>query len=153
MRRFNRSLCLLIPAAICMALIAADAPTSQPTKRTTQSGLTIISVQPSNGAQAGDKVSVLYTGKLADGTVFDASSQHPDPQTGQVAPIDFTLGAGNVIKGWDEGLVGMNIGEKRTLIIPPNLGYGAQGAGDGKIPANATLTFDVELVGISRPSK
>jgi peptidylprolyl isomerase len=150
---FNRSLSLFILAGICVSLIAADAPTTEPAKRTTASGLTIITVQPGSGAQPGDKVSLLYTGKLQDGTVFDASSQHPDPQTGQVAPIDLTLGAGQVIKGWDEGIVGMNVGEKRTLIIPPNLAYGPQGAGGGKIPPNATLTFDVELVGISRPSK
>lgn len=99
-------------------------------------------------AQDGDLVSVLYTGKLTDGTVFDASSKHDNK------PISFVLGANMVIKGWDEGLIGMEIGEKKTLTIAPEKAYGAQGIPDGKggyiIPQNATLVFDVELVDIKR---
>lgn len=91
-------------------------------------------------AQAHDQVSVHYTGKLVDGTVFDSSVERGEP-------ISFTLGEGQVIKGWDQGILGMCIGEKRTLKIPPSLGYGAQGAG-GKIPGGATLIFDTELVDI-----
>ncbi len=87
----------------------------------------------------GDKISVLYTGKLTDGTVFDASSLHGG------APFDFVVGQGMVIQGWDQGLLGTKVGEKRTLSIPSDLGYGAQGAG-GSIPPNADLIFDVELV-------
>jgi peptidylprolyl isomerase len=148
---------LLTLAALSLLALTVrgdDAPATQPAERTTASGLKIIEVKPLSEAltaQSGDVVWVLYTGKLQDGTVFDSSAMHPDNQ-GELDPIKFHLGQGNVIKGWDEGIVGMKVGEKRTLIIPPDLAYGAQGAG-GKIPPNATLTFDVELVGISRPGK
>jgi FKBP-type peptidyl-prolyl cis-trans isomerase len=93
-------------------------------------------------AKAGDTVTVNYVGALPDGTVFDASAKH-----GQ--PFSFTLGAGQVIAGWDQGLVGMKVGGKRKLIIPPDMAYGAQGAG-GVIPPNATLLFEVELVKIGQ---
>jgi peptidylprolyl isomerase len=88
-------------------------------------------------AKAGDKVAVLYTGTLADGGVFDSTS-------GRGEPFVFRVGAGLVIKGWDEGVAGMREGEKRRLVLPPDLAYG-QG-GSGPIPPNATLTFDLELV-------
>jgi FKBP-type peptidyl-prolyl cis-trans isomerase len=89
----------------------------------------------------GDTVFVQYTGKLTDGTKFDSSYDHG----GQ--PFSFTVGAGQVIQGWEQGLLGMKAGEKRTLTIPPSLGYGSAGAG-GVIPPNATLVFDIELVSI-----
>jgi len=111
---------------------------------TKANGLKITHVSAGEGAKAGDNASVLYTGKLQDGTEFDSSAKHGNE------PIDFILGKGMVIKGWDEGLEGMQVGEKRVLVIPPTLGYGEQGAG-GVIPPNATLTFDVELVGLRRP--
>ncbi|MBP7689414.1 MAG: FKBP-type peptidyl-prolyl cis-trans isomerase [Thermoflexales bacterium] len=97
--------------------------------------------QPGTGAAAkdGDQITVDYTGKLQDGTVFDTS-------VGKT-PFQFTLGAGQVIPGWDQGLLGMKVGGKRTLTIPPSLAYGEQGAG-GVIPPNATLIFDVELISI-----
>lgn len=91
-------------------------------------------------AKAGDTVTVNYVGMLPNGQVFDASANH-----GQA--FSFQLGAGQVIPGWDQGLVGMKVGGKRQLIIPPDMGYGAQGAG-GVIPPNATLVFEVELVGV-----
>jgi FKBP-type peptidyl-prolyl cis-trans isomerase len=94
-------------------------------------------------AQAGDTLVMNYTGRLTDGTIFDSNVL---PKFGHVEPFKFTLGAGQVIKGWDEGLLGMKIGEKKTLTIPPEKGYGAQAV--GSIPANSTLIFDVELVGI-----
>ena len=90
------------------------------------------------------QVSVHYQGRLEDGTIFDDSHKRGEP-------ITFTLGKGQVIKGWDQGIEGMAVGEKRTLTIPPELGYGEQGAGD-VIPPNATLIFDVELVAASIPA-
>ncbi len=89
-------------------------------------------------AEVGNKVFVHYTGKLEDGSVFDSSLTR-----GQ--PFSFTLGEGQVIRGWEQGILGMKVGEKRVLTIPPELGYGAAGAG-GVIPPNATLTFEVELL-------
>lgn len=95
-------------------------------------------------SKVGDKLIMNYTGRLTDGTVFDSNI---DPKFNHVAPFEFTLGAGQVIKGWDEGLVGMKIGEKKTLTIPSDKGYGERGV-PGVIPPGATLVFDVELVGI-----
>jgi FKBP-type peptidyl-prolyl cis-trans isomerase len=97
-------------------------------------------------AKKGDTVAMNYTGRLADGTVFDSNV---DPKFNHVTPFIFTLGAGQVIPGWDKGIVGMKVGEKKTLVIPPADGYGAAGAG-GVIPPNATLTFEVELLGIKK---
>jgi rhodanese-related sulfurtransferase len=94
-------------------------------------------------ADIGMSVSVHYTGKLEDGTVFDSSIPRGQPFT-------FTLGAGQVIKGWDLGVEGMTVGEKRNLVIPPHLGYGVRGAG-ATIPPNATLIFDVELLEVTMP--
>jgi FKBP-type peptidyl-prolyl cis-trans isomerase len=99
----------------------------------------------SNVAKTGDTVSMNYTGRLADGTVFDSNV---DPKFGHVKPFEFTLGAGQVIAGWDKGIVGMKVGEKKTLVIPPEDGYGAKDY--GPIPANSTLTFDVELLAIKK---
>lgn len=92
-------------------------------------------------AKAGDTVTVTYIGALPDGTVFDASKNHGD------GTFSFTLGAGQVIQGWDLGVAGMKVGGKRQLVIPPDMGYGAQGAG-GAIPPNATLLFEIELLGV-----
>lgn len=91
-------------------------------------------------AKVGDTVLVHYTGKLQDGTVFDSS-------VSRGVPFSFTLGENRVIAGWEQGILGMTEGEKKTLTIPPELGYGAMGV-PGVIPANATLIFDVELVDI-----
>ncbi len=90
---------------------------------------------------AGKTVSVHYTGKLTDGTKFDSSLDRGDP-------FSFRLGAGQVIKGWDQGVAGMKVGGKRLLTIPPELGYGQRGF-PGAIPPNSTLVFEVELLGVS----
>lgn len=110
---------------------------------TTESGLQYIELTEGTGAtpQPGQRVVVHYTGTLEDGTKFDSSRDRNRPFT-------FTIGVGQVIQGWDEGVGTMKVGGRRQLIIPPDLGYGARGAG-GVIPPNATLIFDVELLRIA----
>ena len=97
-------------------------------------------------AIAGDLVSVNYTGKLADGSVFDSNV---DPKFGHVEPFQFTLGAGQVIPGWEKGILGMKVGEKKSLVISPEDAYGEFGV-PGIIPGGATLYFDVELLAIKK---
>lgn len=96
-------------------------------------------------AKAGDTVSMNYTGRLTNGTVFDSNV---DPKFNHVQPFVFKLGAGQVIAGWDKGIVGMKVGEKKTLTIAPEDAYGANGV-PGVIPPNSTLIFDVELLKIN----
>jgi FKBP-type peptidyl-prolyl cis-trans isomerase len=138
-------------ALLALATLAAVGPFGRANAATDQviempNGLKYTDDTTGNGAEAtaGKKVSVHYTGWLynngAKGAKFDSSVDR-----GQ--PFQFTLGAHQVIAGWDEGVAGMKVGGKRTLIIPPELGYGARGAG-GVIPPNATLMFDVELLGV-----
>ncbi len=109
---------------------------------TTESGLQYIDITEGEGdsPSSGQTVTVHYTGTLTDGKQFDSSRDRG-------SPFSFKIGVGQVIKGWDEGVSSMKVGGRRTLIIPPQLGYGSRGAG-GVIPANATLVFDVELLGI-----
>jgi FKBP-type peptidyl-prolyl cis-trans isomerase FkpA len=120
----------------------ATAPSPSANAVTTADGLVYEDLQVGTGtaAQAGDSVSVYYTGWLADGTKFDSSLDREQA-------FDFTLGAGNVIAGWDEGVVGMKVGGVRLLVIPPSLGYGATQY--SSIPGNSTLTFEVQLVAIN----
>jgi peptidylprolyl isomerase len=109
---------------------------------TTKSGLKYVDVVVGKGAQPhpGQTVTVDYVGKLTNGTVFDASKNHG-------GTFQFVIGEGQVIKGWDQGVMSMRVGGERKLIIPPALGYGAAGAG-GVIPPNATLIFQVKLLGV-----
>ena len=111
-------------------------------------GLQITTLSEGTGiaAKSGDTVSVNYTGTFEDGAAFDSNV---DPKFGHVAPYQFILGQGMVILGWDEGVAGMKVGEKRKLVIPSDLAYGDQGI-PGSIPAKATLTFDVELLKIGK---
>lgn len=111
-------------------------------EKITDSGLTYEDLVEGDGAlaAAGQQVSVHYSGWLTDGSKFDSSIDRNQP-------FSFSLGRGMVIRGWDEGVAGMKVGGKRRLTIPPQLGYGAQGAG-GVIPPNATLVFEVELLGV-----
>jgi peptidylprolyl isomerase len=139
---------LTATALTLAALIAtsiAPAHAQQGKRMTTASGLQIIEVKEGTGASAAGKTAVVhYTGWLYNngqkGMKFDSSVDRNEP-------FSFPVGQGRVIKGWDEGVAGMKVGGKRTLIIPPALGYGARGAG-GVIPPNATLMFDVELLGV-----
>ena len=120
----------------------AEETQSDGNKKTTDSGLIIEDIVNGEGDEAtsGQTVTVNYTGTLKDGTQFDTSIGR--------APFSFPLGAGRVIKGWDEGVAGMKVGGKRKLTIPPELGYGSRGAGN-VIPANATLLFEVELLKVN----
>lgn len=117
-----------------------------PTDTTSATQLTVTDEVVGTGAvaAAGDTVTVNYVGSLTDGTVFDASANHGT--TG----FTFTLGAGQVIKGWDEGIVGMRVGGTRKLVIPASLAYGNQAVGN-VIPANSTLVFTVELLKVQKP--
>ena len=112
---------------------------------TTDSGLKYEDVTVGEGAEAvaGKTVSVHYTGWLTDGQKFDSSKDRNDP-------FAFVLGGGMVIKGWDEGVQGIKVGGKRKLIIPPELAYGKRGAGNGLIPPDAVLIFEVELLKIKK---
>lgn len=124
------------------APVAATAPVAA-ASQTNQLKIVDTKVGSGPAAKAGEQVTVNYTGWLygngTKGKKFDSSYDHGQPFT-------FALGAGNVIPGWDQGVAGMKVGGTRTLIIPPELGYGAGGTPDGTIPPNATLIFDVQLL-------
>jgi len=151
MNRLKKTLASLLPLLLLtgVAMTAQGQSNSAPTKvegkgKSTPSGLQYWDIQLGTGdeAKAGKTVKVHYTGWLTDGRKFDSSVDR-----GQ--PFSFPLGAGKVIKGWDEGVQGMKVGGKRQLRIPPDLAYGTRGAG-GLIPPNATLIFDVELLEVGK---
>ncbi len=119
----------------------APTPFQESESRPEGVGIETLKAGSGEGAKAGDTVTVHYTGTLATGQKFDSSVDR-----GQ--PFSFTLGAGKVIQGWEQGILGMKAGEKRRLTIPPELGYGSSGAG-GVIPPNATLIFEVEMLKIN----
>jgi FKBP-type peptidyl-prolyl cis-trans isomerase len=148
---------LLVIIGFALASLWAGPPSKpeQPTEPSTaSSGPALPRVSPSEkptitdlavgkgpAAKVGDTLVVNYTGRLPDGTKFDSSLDK-----GQ--PFEFPLGDHRVILGWERGLVGMKVGGKRKLVVQPSLGYGAEGSPDGRIPQNATLTFDIELLKI-----
>eukprot|EP00095_Tigriopus_kingsejongensis_P011665 maker-scaffold59_size442576-snap-gene-0.26 protein:Tk11665 transcript:maker-scaffold59_size442576-snap-gene-0.26-mRNA-1 annotation:"fk506-binding protein 7 precursor" len=127
---------------LCVVLVAVAGPCLAVETEERPSGLQIEFVEKvdpcEKEAQNGDLLTMHYTGTLEDGTKFDSSRDRSEP-------FKFQVGVGQVIKGWEEGIVGMCVGEKRKLIVPADLGYGEQGAGD-VIPGGATLYFDVELL-------
>lgn len=149
----NRALCFVFATLLVTGAVYAQSPSLTPEQTkalvafsdgttTTPSGLRYKILRPGTGAQPqkGETVTAEYVGKFLDGTVFDASANHP-------AAFQFALGTGQVIKAWDEAFLSMKKGEKRLLVVPPELGYGAAASG-GPIPPNSWLVFEVELIGI-----
>jgi len=152
MAKYRAAISIILALTATFVLAQTTTPkkpnTSAPTKVTgdgikTPSGLTYWDIRVGNGdvAKEGSRVRVHYTGWLTSGKKFDSSVD-----AGQ--PFDFRVGNGEVIKGWDEGVAGMTVGGKRQLRIPPDLAYGAEGTPGGPIPPNATLIFDVQLLGV-----
>ena len=133
---------ILIIVVLIAALVYQNISQAEHTSTTTPTGLVIEDLVVGSGpaVKAGDTVSVHYTGTLLNGEKFDSSRDRGEPFT-------FTIGVSQVIQGWQEGLIGMQAGGIRKLTIPPDLGYGEQGAG-GVIPPNATLVFEIELMEI-----
>ncbi len=135
----------IIVLVLCLSFLSGCSDKMNKKEITTQSGLQYQVLKEASSdaqtSQRGQHVTVHYTGYLTSGTKFDSSVDRQEPFT-------FVLGSGMVIRGWDEGVLGMKIGEQRRLVIPSELGYGARGAGN-IIPPNATLIFDVELLALN----
>jgi FKBP-type peptidyl-prolyl cis-trans isomerase FkpA len=151
----KRFLFVVSVVGILGAFTACNTGNSSPSSSTGETGvssfttLQVTDVKVGTGADAtnGKTVSVHYTGWLYNEAAADHHGTKFDSSRDRNQPFGFILGAGQVIKGWDQGVAGMKVGGQRTLIIPPSLGYGSAGAG-GVIPPNATLVFDVELLGV-----
>ena len=144
------ALAIAVPLGIAHAQSAAGAATTPSLSSKIGANVTElkkIDVTAGSGAEAvaGKQVVVHYTGWLYDPSAADGHGKKFDSSLDRKQPFEFPLGGGRVIKGWDQGVAGMKVGGKRTLVIPPDMGYGARGAG-GVIPPNATLLFDVELL-------
>jgi FKBP-type peptidyl-prolyl cis-trans isomerase len=141
----KRMINITLTGVMLIAFLTVFACNKEKNEVKMKSGLIIVDNVVGEGLEAEkfDILTVHYTGKLEDGTVFD-SSKNPGRD-----PFRFTVGTGQVIRGWDEGFVGMKIGGTRTLTIPSEMGYGARGAGD-VIPPNATLIFEVELLEVDK---
>lgn len=143
---------LLVASMVGLLPSVAAAPNNGPAKpaerMVTASGLAYVDTVVGTGAspKVGQRCQVHYTGWLADGR--GGKGKKFDSSLDRGTPLAFPVGVGYVIKGWDEGLMGMKVGGKRTLFVPPHLGYGRRGTGDGSIPPNADLIFEVELVGL-----
>jgi FKBP-type peptidyl-prolyl cis-trans isomerase FkpA len=137
------------PASTTAPTETPAAAAAAPATGTESMSLQKIELTPGNGAEikSGQTALVHYTGWLFDAATPENKGKQFDSSVGG-EPFEFPLGAGAVIRGWDEGVVGLKPGGKRRLVIPPDMGYGARGAGGGLIPPNATLVFDVELVEI-----
>ncbi|HUE87506.1 MAG TPA: FKBP-type peptidyl-prolyl cis-trans isomerase [Vicinamibacterales bacterium] len=145
-----RSQLLLCTAALTLAVFTGCANSGE---EMADSGITTLQVQdvtPGTGVEAskGQTVRVHYTGWLYDAAASDTRGRQFDSSKDGNQPFEFRLGGGEVITGWDEGVAGMKVGGTRILTIPPSMGYGATGAG-GVIPPNATLVFEIELLGVS----
>ena len=145
MSRFVSILC-----GVCLVIAGcgdSDSPSSPSVQPRGEFSQTDLVVGTGTAATAGRTVTVRYTGWLYDPAATEQKGRQFDSSgTGSLPP--FVLGSGSVIRGWDQGLVGMRVGGRRRLVIPPELAYGSQGAGNGVIPPNATLVFDVELLGV-----
>jgi len=144
--------CLGVALAVSLLTVVACGVSSAPgpgegVSTVTQLQMTDAKTGTGNEAAAGRQVTVHYTGWLYDEDKPDHKGRKFDSSRDRNEPFDFRLGAGQVIRGWDEGVAGMKVGGQRTLTIPPEFGYGARGAG-GVIPPNATLVFDVELLDV-----
>jgi FKBP-type peptidyl-prolyl cis-trans isomerase len=149
----NRLTFLPLALLLSISIFSTTACTKQalpPMETTKVTELIKTEIKLGEGAEAiaGQQVSVHYTGWLYDESAAENKGKKFDSSRDRGMPFEFPLGAGHVIKGWDVGVAGMKVGGQRTLLIPPNMGYGARGAG-GVIPPNATLVFDVELLGVN----
>ncbi len=139
-------LIMVAPTVLAQSITPSQPPAAKVTKVTELKKIDVV-VGTGADATSGSNVSVHYTGWLYDPSAPNNKGKKFDSSLDRGQPFGFPLGGGRVIRGWDEGVAGMKVGGKRTLIIPPEMGYGANGAG-GVIPPNATLLFDVELLGV-----
>lgn len=154
MKHFSRSALCAIATLLLSACGASDTDNTtlqkeNPNMSTAATSLGVIDIKPGNGVEIkpGQKAKVHYTGWLFDAAAPENKGRKFDSSRDRGEPFEFNLGRGEVIRGWDQGVAGMKVGEQRRLIVPANLGYGAAGAG-GVIPGGATLVFDVELLGM-----